>query len=421
MVLEDLFRRPAALIRHRMPPLGPEMDGFCDWLRHEGLSRQGVRRRVWQVSHFNQYLQRLGVRDCRHVERRLAQRFIDEHLPRCRCGGRRRRNHAGVPSSVRSFIDYLSERSLLPRSSTPSLPNPELLQEYLDYLKRERALADKTLQAHRQCLIPFLEDLGAPAEQRLTQLTPQKVLAFLVKDNPDRAPSQRRLLQGVLRSFFRFCFQRGYLERDLAEAIPPLRTHKLSGVPRALSQEEARKTLQCIDRTTPAGRRDFAILQLLYTYGVRGGQVRALRLQDIQWREDRIRFSAYKGGKEVVEPLFQEVGESLLDYLRHGRPQVPLPEVFLTLQRPFRPLTCPSTVSQMVAQRMRQAGIGSPRAGSHAFRHAFATRMLQHGQSLKTIADLLGHRNINTTFIYTKVDLQRLQQVPLDWPEGNHE
>ncbi len=117
-----------------------------------------------------------------------------------------------------------------------------------------------------------------------------------------------------------------------------------------------------------------------------------------------------------MEPLNEEVGESLLDYLRDGRPQALYPEVFLTVHPPYRPLRAASRVSTIVAERMRQAGVSRPK-GSHAFRHGFATRMLQHGQSIKTIADLLGHRNINTTFIYTKVDIETLRQLPLDWPE----
>lgn len=218
-----------------------------------------------------------------------------------------------------------------------------------------------------------------------------------------------------MRSFLRFCHHKGYLEHDLAEAIPPIRRYKLSDVPRGVSDEDAQKTLQGIDRTTPVGRRDFAMIQLLHSYGVRGGQLRALRVDDIRWRENRIRFPASKGGKEVIEPLTEEVGESLLEYLRYGRPQAPHLEVFLTVHPPYRPLsTC--RVSTMVAERMRNAAVSRPK-GSHAFRHGFATRMLQHGQTIKTIADLLGHRNINTTFIYTKVDIETLRQLPLDWPE----
>ena len=161
----------------------------------------------------------------------------------------------------------------------------------------------------------------------------------------------------------------------------------------------------------------FAIIQLLHTYGVRGGQVRVLRLQDIQWRQNRIRFSPQKGGKEVVEPLTDEVGEALLEYLRHGRPRSEHTEVFLTSCAPFQPLRSSCNVTTIVASRMRQAGVSGCPMGSHVFRHAFATRMLRHGQSLKTIADLLGHRNINTTFIYTKVDMETLRQLPLEWPE----
>jgi site-specific recombinase XerD len=246
---------------------------------------------------------------------------------------------------------------------------------------------------------------------------PEQVLGFFAKYNQDKGPNLGRQLQGVLRSFLRFSFRNGYLKRDLAEAIPPMRTYKLSGVPRGVSEEEARKTLESVDLSKPAGLRDFAILQLLDTYGVRGGQVRALQLQDIQWKKSRIRFSPHKGGKEIIAPLTVEVGESLLEYLRHGRPQAPHPEVFLTAQPPFQPLRSPATVSAMVAKHLRRAGVSKPKACSHAFRHGFATRMLRHGQSLKTIADLLGHRNINTTFIYAKVDLGTLRQLPLDWPE----
>ena len=115
--------------------------------------------------------------------------------------------------------------------------------------------------------------------------------------------------------------------------------------------------------------------------------------------------------------MTHEVGDSLLDYLRQGRPDCKYPEVFLTAIAPFQPLRASGNVTTIVGDRIRRAGVTSCPKGSHVFRHAFAGRMLQHGQSLKTIADLLGHRNINTTFIYTKVDLETLKQLPLDWPE----
>ncbi len=412
MVLEDLFQRPSALSRFRLPPLGAEMDGFCSWLHPQGFSREGLRRRIWQASHFNQCLRRWGINACQDVQNSHAERFIEKHLPRCRCRAGRGYSRVGAPSTVRSLIEYLCQRALLARSPPPAGPHDEVLEPYLDYLKCERHLAPTTLRNHRVHVTELLEEIGSPTGPRLNRLSPEQVLSFFTKHAQDKSPSQRRCLQGVVRSFLRFCLHQGYLERDLSQAIPRLRNYRFSDVPCALSEDDAQKTLAGIDRTTAVGRRDFAIILMLYTYGIRGGQLRALQLRDIEWSQNRLRVPAAKRGKDIVLPLTEEVGESLLAYLCHARPQSLFPELFLTAQAPFRPLQAPA-VSRRVAQRMGEAGVHPPRAGSHGFRHGFATRMLQNGQSLKAIADLLGHRNINTTFRYTKVDLAALHQLPL--------
>ena len=416
MVLEDFFRRPSLLERSRRPPLGPMMDGFCEWLSYRGCTQYGIRRRLRQVCHFNRYLRRRSVKDAQDVTASHAERFIEEHVPLCRCRGRHRHKNAGPSKSIRYLMDYLLENGLLASPSPPCSPKQEFLQEYLDHLECERHLAETTIKEHRKHITPLLEELGAAPVKALHKLSLEQVLVFFTNTARDQVLSSRRNLRGALRSFLRFCHQKGYLERDLGEMIPQIRRYRLSDVPRGVSDEDARKTLQGIDRTTPVGRRDFALIQLLHTYGVRGGQLRVLRVEDIRWRENRIRFPAGKGGKEVIEPLIEEVGESLLEYLRDGRPHALYPEVFLTVHPPYRPLRSASRVSTLVAERMRRAGVSRPK-GSHAFRHGFATRMLQHGQSIKTIADLLGHRNINTTFIYTKVDIETLRQLPLEWPE----
>lgn len=296
-------------------------------------------------------------------------------------------------------------------------PHQTLLDRYADYLGSERSRTEQTVKAHREHVAAFLKDVGDSPTELSRQMSPSYVLAFFTQWAQGKRLTMRRRLQGVLRSFLRFCFQKGYLDRDLGAVVPCIRSYKLSGAPRGISEPDVLKTLECIDRMTPKGRRDFAIIQMLHCYGVRGGQVRALQLTDIHWRENRIRFPSSKGGKELVAPLTEQVGNSLLDYLRHGRPQASYPQVFLTAQPPIRPLRSPSVISEMVHQRLIQAGVNNPHKGSHIFRHAFATRMLQRGQSLKSIADLLGHRNINATFVYTKVDLEGLRQAILEWPE----
>jgi site-specific recombinase XerD len=294
-----------------------------------------------------------------------------------------------IESTIRSVIDYLSQQGVVTSAALPTdAAFPFLLQHYLDYLRSERNLAQSTIKAHRTCIVPLLDELGEPLLEGIARLSPEQVLDYFSRHTCNRPPSFPRQLQGSLRSLLRFCRQEGYLDRDLTGIIPPIHNYKLSGVPRGISDKDARKTLAGIDRTTSLGLRDFAIILLLHTYGVRGSQVRSLRLQDIAWRDNRIRFPATKGGKEVVVPLTDEVGNSLLDYLRQGRPAAPYPEVFQIAQAPCRPLRSPSAVSVLVAQRLRQAQVSPLRTGSHVFRHGFATRMLQHGQSLTRLSQL---------------------------------
>jgi integrase/recombinase XerD len=420
MTLEDFFRRPFAIARFRRAPLGPVMDGFCHWVDAQGISRRVVRQRIGQAAHFNCCLRHWAVEDWRDIRAAHAERFLVQHLPRCRCHYGKRCHPDGTRSTLSALFAYLSQHG-----GTASLPlpctrsEPLLLRQYLDYLCDERGLTLTTCKNHRAALMPWFAALGEPVEERIAQLTPEQVLDFFASQ-ADYGPSNLSRLQGVLRSFLRFCHCSGHVERDLSGVLPPLRRYRLAGVPRGISEADVHTVLGRIDRTTPVGRRNYAIIQLLHTYGVRGGQVRALRLDDIAWRDNRIRFPPAKGGRPVIVPLTDEAGEALLDYLRHARPASSHPEVFLTVVPPHRPLRIPSTVSVLVVQALERAGIDVPKAGSHVFRHGFAQRMVDKGESLKTIADLLGHRHLDTTFIYTKVDLQALRQLPLDWPEVRH-
>lgn len=207
------------------------------------------------------------------------------------------------------------------------------------------------------------------------------------------------------------------MDQRLDDAVPTLRTYKLASVPRGLSDSEIQAILESVDRTTVAGRRDYAILMLLHTYGVRGGQVRALRLDDIRWSDDEIWFRALKGGKDSRLPLTLEVGESLLDYLQNARPCHPFSEVFLTCRAPYHPLSDSRTLSVIVRRYIQAVGIDVPSKGARIFRHSFATRMVGEGHPLKAVSDLLGHRNLSTTFLYTKVDFSALSQVAMQWPE----
>jgi integrase/recombinase XerD len=420
MALERVFEYPRTLKRLRSGPIGKLLEGFRHWLLEHGFSRGTVRKHIFSVSHLNEHLggPRSGVHQT--VSLREVEGFFRAYPLRCRNRGVGEKHLRRVGYSVNRFLVYLRASGLLDSLPQQKIYQP-LLDGYLEWMRHYQHTANGTLQVRSHSITQFLQGLGPEATpEGLSRLTAQRVEAFFLSYAQSKGRSARRSMQSALRTFLRFCLQQGYIKRPLDRAIPTLRTYKLATVPRGLSDTEAQRVLQSINRNRHGGRRDYAILQLLYTYGVRGGQVRALRLEDIDWAQNQILFKASKQGKDSRLPLTAQVGKSLLDYLQNSRPPYSDPHVFLTCRAPYHPLTHPTALSAIVERHIRAAGIEPPSKGAHAFRHGFATRMVQKGHSLKAVADILGHRHLSTTFIYTKVDFNALQQVGLAWPQEVH-
>ena len=417
MALEQVFECPATLQRLRSGPLGTLLEGFCKWLLESGFSRGAVRTHLSNLSHLNSHLGSPKASMRQSVTAGDLEGFFQAYPSRCRNRGPLEEHLRRVRHSVNRFAEYLRQEGRFVALLAEAVYQP-LLDAYLHWMDRYQHAAPGTLEVRAGSLTQFLQWLGPEATpQGLAKLNCERVEQFFLTYAQGMGRSARRSMQSALRTFFRFCLHQGYIRQPLDRAVPTLRTYKLATVPRGLTDQQAQQTLRGVNRKTPVGRRDYAILQLLYTYGVRGGQVRALRLEDIDWAQNQILFKAFKRGKNVRLPLTAEVGESLLDYLRNARPACSSPEVFITCRATYHPLPNPSTLSAIVERRLRAAGIDLPSKGAHVFRHGFATRMLQQGNSLKAIADVLGHRHLGTTFLYTKVDFNALKQVALPWPQ----
>ena len=189
-------------------------------------------------------------------------------------------------------------------------------------------------------------------------------------------------------------------------------------IARTIPSECIAKVISSMGHHTPADLRDSAIICLLSTYGVRGVQVRRLRLEDVDWAKSRIHFSAAKRGRPIEQYLTAKAGNRLAEYISNGRPSSPCREVFLTLHKPFGPIAHPRQLSRIIQNRMKQAGVKLPEGvsyGSHGFRHAFATRL--YGRvPFQDIVDMLGHRDPSSTLIYGKLEVSTLSKVVLPWP-----
>ena len=415
MTLECVFVCSRTISKLRSGPLGNLLDGYSDWLLDDGFSLVTIRNHLSKVSHLNSYLDEEKAGQLPLTSRDIKG-FFKAYLLRARSQKPSEYRLRNIQWSINRFVKYLCHLQLYDPLVESPIFQP-LLDSYLKWMRDYQHAASGTLDRRSQSLKQFLKWLGSQATiAGMSELTPEIVEHFFLSYAQKTGHSAKRSMQSTLRTFFRFCLQQGFILQPLDCAVPTLRTYKLATVPHGLTDEQAQKVLKAINRSNNTGRRDYAICQMLYTYGMRGGQIRALRLQDIDWTTDQIFFKALKNGKDSLLPLTDEVGQSLLDYLQNARPPSAHPEVFITARAPYRPLLDSNTISSIISRNIVAADVNCHSKGAHAFRHNFATRMLQKGHSLKKIADVLGHRHLETTFIYTKVDFAILKQVGLAWP-----
>ena len=309
--------------------------------------------------------------------------------------------------------------------SSPELSLPDsfqlLYEQYRRHALEVRQTTSETACHQLAYLKRFFLHIGPhrnPGEL-FKRLEPELIADFLAGYAETHGVGARRWMHLSLRMFLRFCREYDYIGRDLSVLVPAVRTPKKGQVPRCLPDECIATLNSGIERDTAAGRRDAAIVWLLATYGVRGVQIRRLRLEHIDWLNEHIHFPAAKGGRPVDQYLTAEVGNRLSEYILHTRPTSPLPEVFLTLTEPFRPLQA-QCLSWIIRRRITELGLELPAGvsrGTHGFRHAFAARMTGL-VPFKDISDLMGHRDPDSTLIYGKIDTDALRQTALPWPGG---
>jgi integrase/recombinase XerD len=200
------------------------------------------------------------------------------------------------------------------------------------------------------------------------------------------------------------------LSTDLSRSVASPQAYCLGKIPRSITWEEVRRLLEAIDRRTPSGRRDYAIVLLLVTSGLRAREVATLTLDDIDWRNDRLRVPERKAGHSTAYPLSPVVGQTIVDYLQNGRPETTDRHVFFRAVAPQHPIT-EAAISSHAAHYLHKIGISVPRAGSHTLRHTCVQRLVDAEFDLKVIGDYVGHRSTASTEIYTKVAVEALREV----------
>lgn len=308
---------------------------------------------------------------------------------------------------------------LLPSIDGAGMTLPALREQYRHYALKIRNMCADTAKEKLRYIDGLFEYFGQPqtVADLFAALNPTTLTEFLLDYATRSGPGARQAMHCAARGFLRFVYEERYMPCDLSGLVPTVRRRTMAEIPKALPNSCISALEDSIDRSCPAGRRDAAIICLLSTYGVRAIQIRRLRLEHIDWQNERIYFPAAKRGRPVVQHLTAKAGNRLADYITGGRPSSDLPEVFLTLTTACA-LTCRTYLSVMITQRLKRAKIPVPEGvsrGTHGFRHAFAVRMTAR-VPFKDLVDMLGHRDPSSALIYAKADVQCLQQAALPWP-----
>ena len=294
------------------------------------------------------------------------------------------------------------------------------LRDYERYGIERRHLRPSTIDSRTAELGRFLDFLGSRGLEVLAQVQPADLTAYMVWLERYRPKTISRIVSSV-RLFLQFLTMRGILRQDLGEALPKVRVARDAAIPSVWDSELVVKLLEAVDRSSPVGKRDYAMLLLASRLGLRSGDLRSLRLDDLDWGASILRIAQSKTAASLHLPISEEVGEALIDYLRFGRPETTHREVFLKHKRPIGPFDDDSRLHYVIDRWRELAGIrfrSRQRHGFHSLRHTLATQLLREQTPIHVISEILGHATTASTLIYAKADTEALRTAALDTEEA---
>lgn len=413
-MLERYFVRPCTIDRIRGSWLGPAVEQYVTWLVERGEAARNLGHRVPLLMQFGTFASARGVTRYEDLPAHVDA-FVEAWITR---PDHRRAPGPPRPRFTREIRGPIEQmlRLVVPgfvghtRRREPREPFGDRVPGFFPYLRNERGLREETVAHYGHHLRPFdayLRELGIV---ELTALSSVVVSGFITDRSQHLQRTGVRDRCGVLRVFLRYLHRQGLLARDVSGSVDAPHVYRLATVPRSITWDEVRELLDRVDRRSAVGRRDYAMLLLLVTYGLRAREVAALTLDDVDWRYDRLRVPERKAGHSTAYPLSPLVGQAIVEYLKAGRPSTSGRQIFFRTVAPFAPITH-AGVSSRAGHYLRLAGIAVPRAGSHTLRHTCVQRLVDAGWPLKSIGDYVGHRSPSSTEIYSKVAVDTLRDA----------
>jgi integrase/recombinase XerD len=324
-----------------------------------------------------------------------------------------RQNRHGAASGVRRVIDI--GRPWLRflgwwREPAVLFLYQDHLDRYIAWMRDERGFTSATVEQWSRTTKRFLL-WCAEAGRQFGELTAGDIDNYVATQGAGRwARVSTANVISALRAFLRYAAREGWCSNRLAESISRPRLYQQETLPYAPDWSAVQQMLADVDTDKPRDIRDRAILLLLALYGMRSGEVVALRLDQIDWAGRTLGLVRLKRRQPQIYPLLPTVAEALARYIDTVRPPSCCEEVFLCMHAPLRPLKAGS-IFDVANRRFVARGIEAAHRGGHALRHACAVRLLAEGLTLKEVGDHLGHRSTSATSIYAKVNMSALREV----------
>lgn len=417
-MLDRVFRYPGTVARLRSNVFGGSLDLLAARLHERGHSRRGIREYIRSAAHLGYWLEVEKISLLTLTEQ-VVTSFIQDHVPRCCCPVPSGASARKLRGAMRHLLTVLRESGRIP--PLPTVPKRSvdiLIEAFETHLSSTCGASSSTVLVYTRFVHQFLESKYGTAPINVREINRRDLVAFIEEKAVRYKPSTAQLAATALRSFLKFLQMSGFCEAPLVEAVPRVPEWTLSRLPKSLTREQLDRLLASFDRTTSISRRDYAMTLCLSQLGLRASEVVQLSLDDIEWRAGTMRIARNKSRRANLLPLPPLVGRAIAAYLRRGRPTTDERSVFVLHAPPIGARMHRRTVSTVMYRAFKRAQLAPPSKGAHVLRHTAATLMVQGGATLKEVADILGHRSLDTTVIYTKVDLPRLAEVALPWPEG---
>lgn len=404
--------------RVRANPLGPWLERLAGHLL-ERAHRRGVTQQYLQAAeHFGRWI---GARHIvpETVDASVIQRFLDGHLPHCRCQSPAPRSRICVRAVLRHLLRCMGRPiKLSPAHAVTSSAIEGVIREFDQYMHQVGGLAEATRLYRRRYAHELLLATFGGGRIRWQRLTPTRIMEFVADYARRCSPATGQVVATAISSLLRFAQLRGFCDARLVRAVPRVPAWKRERSAKQLPAAQVEDVLRQFDRTTPTGRRDYAMALCMTELGLRVSEVAALCLEDVNWRQGSIRIMSTKGRRARVVPLSRRVGQALAIYLRHARPASHQRRIFLRLQAPWGQPVSKELIRGVIRRAYAACGLGQVLTGTHVLRHSVACRMHQHGVPIKQIADLLGHRSLDSTVVYARANLAQLATAALPWPKG---